>query len=122
MRPFVSNGRAWRVVTVHPGDPRLIDREGKRTVGTTDPLTSTVHIAATLTPPMLDRVLLHEVAHAVTMSHGILPRLGDMVEDGDSIGVEEWAAQLVENHGIEAAVLASESLGRPLCIGGYCND
>lgn len=122
MRPFVSNGVAWRVVGVAPGDPRLVDREGRLTVGTTDPLTSTVHISSALTPPMLDRVLLHEVAHAVTISHGTLPQLGGMVRFGDVVGVEEWAAQLVENHGIEAAVLASESLGRPICVRGFCHD
>lgn len=122
MRPFAVNGEAWRVVGVEPGDPRLVDREGKRTVGTADPTTRTVHISSDLVPPMLDKVLLHEVAHAITMSHGLLGALHGYMESGDWVGVEEWGAQLVENHGIEAAAIASEVLGRPLCIGGYCND
>lgn len=122
MRPFVSNGRAWRVVTVGPDDPRLVDREGILTVGTTDPATGTIHISSELSAPALDRVLLHEVAHAVTLSHGLLGELHAIVPHSGWVRAEEWAAQLVENHGIEAVVLASESIGRPLCIGGYCND
>lgn len=122
MRPFAVNGEAWRVVWVEPGDPRLIDREGKRTVGTADPEARTVHLSNRLRPPELDRVLLHEVAHAITMSWGLLPALGGMVERGDRIGAEEWAAQLVENHGIEAAAIASEVLGRPICVRGFCHD
>lgn len=119
---FAVNGKAWRVAWVTPGDPRLIDREGKRTVGTADPVTRTVHISNELKPPELDRVLLHEVAHAITMSWGLLPAFGELVQSGDRIGAEEWAAQLVENHGIEAAAIASEILGRPICVRGYCHD
>lgn len=122
MRPFAVNGQAWRVVWVGPGDPRLIDREGKRTVGTANPATRTIHLSDRLRPPELDRVLLHEVAHAITMSHGLLGTLHGYLVQGDGVGVEEWAAQLVENHGIEAATLASEVLGRPICVRGYCHD
>lgn len=122
MRPFVVNGMAWRVIRVSPGDPRLIDREGRRAVGTADPLTRTVHISDSLGPPLLDRVVLHEVSHAITMEYGLLSALSDMVRSGDGIGIEEWAAQLVEAHGIEAAEKASEVLGRPVCIGGWCHD
>lgn len=106
---------------MNAGDPRLIDREGKRTVGTTDPLTRTIHISSKLTPPILDKVLLHEVSHAIAISNGLLPSFGRMVSEGDRIGAEEWAAQLMENHAIEAAALASESLGRPVCVRGYCD-
>ena len=120
MRPIVSNGIKWRVVRVAPGDPRLIDREGKRTVGTTDPKTATVHISSALVPPMLDRVLLHERAHVVTISHGWLGPMHSEVPERFWIGVEEWAAQVIEGHALEAAVLASESLGRPICVGGSC--
>ena len=122
MRPFAVNGEAWRVVWVAPGDPRLIDREGRRTVGTADPKTRTVHLSNRLMPPELDRVLLHEVAHAITMSWGLRPELDGMVGNSDKIGAEEWAAQLVENHGIEAAAIASEILRRPICVRGWCND
>jgi hypothetical protein len=35
-------------------------------------------------------------------------------------GLEEWAAQLVENHAIEAIQAAMEVLGRPVCVRGRC--
>lgn len=122
MRPVVINGEIWRVVWVAPGDPRLVDREGKRTVGTTSHATKTIHLSSELAPPVLDRVLLHEVAHAVTMSYNHLGGLDGMVRSGDRIGVEEWAAQLVENHAIEAVAISSEILGRPICVRGLCSD
>lgn len=121
MFPIAINGELWRVIRVSAGDPRLVDREGKRTIGTTDPLSRTIHISEELTPPSLDRVLMHEIAHAITISNGLLDSLGYMVESGDRIGVEEWAAQLIENHAIEASALASESLGRPVCVRGRCD-
>lgn len=122
MRPISINGIVWGVIRVKSGDPRLVDREGRSTVGTTDQLTRTICISDALRPPMLDRVLLHEVSHAVAMSYGHLANLGEMVASGDYIGVEEWAAQLTENHAIESVVLASESLERPLCVRGWCSD
>lgn len=122
MRPFVANGEAWGVVSVDPGDPRLVDRQGRLTVGTADPATKTVFISTALAPPLLDRVMLHEVAHAVAISYGLLEPLHSMIADESHVGVEEWAASMMESHGIEAAVLASESLGRPLCVRGYCVD
>lgn len=122
MRPLVINGIFWRVVRVPPGDPRLVDRTGTHTVATTDPLTRTVHLSSALVPPLLDRVLLHEVAHAVAMSYGLLETLHGFLPYRYWVPVEEWAAQTVEGYGVESAVLASESIGRPICVRGYCHD
>lgn len=122
MRPIRIGEDVWRVVGVDAGDPRLVDREGKRTVGTADPTTRTIHLSLELVPPHLDKVLLHETAHAVTISHGLLESLHAIIPERYWVPVEEWAVQLVENHAIEATVLASESIGRPLCIGGWCSD
>lgn len=116
------NGQTWRVVRVPAGDPRLTDRTGTERLATTDPRSMTVAISEELTPPMLDKVLLHEVAHAVTVSWALLPRLHDEAMRNDLMGLEEWAAQLVENHSMEAIRAASESLGRPLCVMELCVD
>jgi hypothetical protein len=64
--------------------------------------------------------MLHEVAHAITMSYGLLDSVHDFVPEPYWVPVEEWAAQLLGKHGVEATVLASESLGRPLCVNGFC--
>lgn len=121
MLPFVVNGECWRVVRVDPDNPRLIDRTRTRTIATTDPVTRTVNISTTVNPPLLDRVMLHEVAHAITISHGLLDILKIAIPERLRVFVEEWAVQLVENYGIEAATLASTSLGRPICVRGWCH-
>lgn len=122
MRPFVINGDVWGVARVPAGDPRLIDRTDTPRLAVTDPSERMVYIREDLRPPLLDRVVLHEVAHAVTVSWGLLPRVRSDTLRGDVIGVEEWAAQLVENHAMEAVQAASEALGRPICVRGLCVD
>ena len=122
MRPFTVNGETWRVVRVPAGDPRLTDRTGTERLAVTDPSDRTVYVNRRLVPPLLDRVMLHEVAHAITVSWGLLPRLRSDARRGDMTSVEEWAAQLVENHSMEAVQAASEALGRPVCVRGICSD
>lgn len=102
------------------GNPLLIDRTGEFKYATTDPLTRTIRISSDVEPPLLDKVVLHEIAHAITISHGLLGPLRDSIPDSMWVHVEEWSASLMERHAIEAAILASQALGRPLCIGGYC--
>lgn len=119
---FVINGEVWGVLRVHAGDPRLTDRTGTERLATCDPSTRTVYLREDLTPPLLDRVLLHEVAHAVTVSWGLLPHLRAEVPASSWVPVEEWAAQLVEGHAIEAVHAASSVLGRPVCVRGFCSD
>ena len=122
MRPFVINGELWGVARLRSGDPLLVDRTGIPRLAVTDPESRMVYIREDLRPPLLDRVMLHEVAHAVTVSWGLLPRVREDTLRGDIIGVEEWAAQLVENHAMEAVQAASEALGRPICVRGLCGD
>ena len=120
MRPVVIGGDVWGVLEAEPGDPALTDRTGRERLATTDPATRTVHVVRGLRPPLLDRVVLHEMAHAVTVSHGLLGALRKMVPGGSRVAVEEWAAGLVEGYGLEAAAMASEALGRPVCVDGRC--
>ena len=120
MEPFVVNGDVWRVAWAAPGDPSLMDRTGHLRLATADPAAKVIRISTDVTPPLLDKVLLHEVAHAITISHGLLDALRTVLPEDLWVFVEEWSAQLVENHSIEAALAAAESLGRPLCIRGYC--
>ena len=120
MSPFVVNGELWGVVRVPTGDPRLVDRTGRPKLATTDANEGVVYVRDDVRPPLLDKVVLHEVAHAVTVSWGLLPEVRQDVTRGDLVGVEEWAAQLIENHSIEAIDAASLALGRPVCVRGLC--
>ena len=122
MYPFVINGDLWRVARVPAGDPSLIDRTGGAKLAVTDSLDRTIYVRDDLLPPLLDRVMLHEVAHAITVSWGLLPEVRFGVVRGDIIDVEEWAAQLVENHAMEAVQAARRALGRPICVRGLCSD
>lgn len=122
MRPFVINGELWGVARVPAGDPRLIDRTNTARLAVTDASSRMVYVRSDLTPPLLDRVMLHEVAHAVTVSWGLLPDLVRMVAACDRVGAEEWSAQLVENHAMEAVQAARRALGRPICVRGLCSD
>ena len=122
MTPLVVNGQLWRVVRVPAGDPRLVDRTGQPKLATTDPSGRVVSIRADLEPPLLDRVALHEVAHVVASAHGMLPMLHAAIPEESRVPVEEWAAKVMELHGIEAVKLAAEVLGRPVCVRGLCGD
>ena len=122
MYPFVINGDVWRVIRVPAGDPSLIDRTETPRLAVTDASDLTVYVRDDLVPPLLDRVMLHEVAHAITVSWGLLPDVRSGVMRGDIIDVEEWAAQLVENHAMEAVQATRRALGRPVCVRGLCSD
>ena len=122
MKPFTVNGDVWRVARVEPGNPFLIDKTGEYRLATTDPETREVYILETLEPPLLDKVLLHEVAHAVAVSYDLIGSLKEIAPEESWDAIEEWAVQMVENYGIEASEAASESLGRPICISGYCHS
>jgi len=103
-------------------DPSLIDRTDTPRLAVTDARDRTIYVVDTLRPPLLDRVMLHEVAHAITVSWGLLPEVRSGTLRGDTIGVEEWAAQLIENHAMEAVQAARRALGRPICVRGLCSD
>lgn len=120
MKSVLINGELWQINRVSPGSPLLFDRTGNLRVATTDASTRSIYLSNKLVPPMLDRVLLHEITHAITISYNLLPPLRTQIPETLWVMVEEWSAELVERHGIEAVILASETLGRPLCIMGYC--
>lgn len=119
---IVINGDVWRVTRVPAGDPRLIDRTCNYRLATTDSNTMSIYISDAVKPPLLDKVMLHEVSHAVTISYKMLDGLRAILPPYLWVDVEEWAAKLVEDHALEASRAASDALGRPVCIGGICFD
>jgi len=110
----------WRIVRVKPSDPSLIDRTHTLRLATTDPENRTIYVSDDIYPPLLDQVLLHEVAHAFTFSYNILDYLHEIIPKQSWIAAEELIAQIVENFSVEASIILAESLARPLCIRGYC--
>lgn len=120
MRPFVANNHVWRVVRVAPDDPQLDDYSGKHRIATADPVLHMIYISESVTPPLLDRVILHEVSHAMTNSYGFVDELCEIMPGEHAMLADELIAQSIERYSIEATIAASEILGRPLCIRGYC--
>ena len=94
---------------VPPDSPALIDWTGQRRLATTDYDHESIRVSLCLIPPLLDQVLLHEVAHAVIWPNE-LPRQ-----------IDELVAQEIEHHAIEAIKITSEILGRPVCVNGLCS-
>lgn len=122
MVPFITNGEMWRVARVASGDPRLVDRTGIERLATTDPRTMTIYVSEAVKPPLLDKVVMHEVSHAVAYSNGLISRLRAFLPVSYQIGVEEWAASMMENYAMEVSDISSKVLGRRVCVRGFCND
>lgn len=120
MAPLVIGGRTWRVVRVPPGDPLLVDRTGRHTIATTDPVSRTIRISESVIPPMLDMVYLHEAAHAMMEEAGVTDLLSAMHDPQQAVAVEELLAWFLEAHAIEVIDAVSRSLGREVCVSGLC--
>ena len=120
MKPFWIKDDLWHIYEVDHWNPNLVDRLGHRCLGTTDSDAKVIYLSDGLQPPMLDKVLMHEIAHAMTVSYGLLDVLHSFVAEESWIFVEEWAANFVENYGLKVSNIASQLLERPVCVDGDC--
>ena len=121
MKPILVNGQLWKIEPTSPGSFDLVDRTGLTRLATTDPSSKTIYVSESITPPLLDNVIIHEIAHAITVSYGLLDYLRERIPRGSWVSAEEWAANLMEHHAIEAAELAGMALGRRVCVSGFCH-
>ena len=119
MQPLVIGDHVWGVIRVSPGDPLLVDRTGTRRVATTDPANRVIRISEEVMPPLYDRVLLHEAAHATMVEHGVTDLLSQL-PTAWRIATEELLAWFLETHGLEVVDAVSASLGRGVCVDGIC--
>ena len=110
----------WRVVRVSPGDPFLVDRTGSRRIATADVSTKTIRISDDVMPPLLDKVLLHEVAHAAIDGSPAADILQGVPDDLQRILAEELLAWFMETHAVEVIDATSSLLGRRVCVDGLC--
>lgn len=120
MRPVLINGDLWVIHKVSLASPLLIDRTGSLKIAVADGAAKEIYISETVVPSLLDAVVLHEIAHAITMSYGLLPYLRQGVPEDAWVRMEENAVGMMEQFGIEALALASSVLGRSVCINGLC--
>ena len=120
MRPLVIGGHVWGVDRVSPGNPFLMDRTGTRRIATTDPVSKVIRISDAVMPPLYDKVLLHEAAHAAMVESGLTDLLTAATEDRGQVFMEELLAWFMEEHGIKIIQAVINSLGRPICINDTC--
>lgn len=99
------------VVKVHPYSSMLIDREGRHTVATTDPRDLCVYLSEELKGEFLVRVLIHELAHCVMFSYGLLDKIHDFVPMRRWIDAEEWVCNFIADYGIKIFKTAYKILG-----------
>lgn len=111
LREFVMNGDLWHVRFASPNDPILVDRTNALTVAVTDPETMTIYLANNLYGSFLQRVLIHELGHAVMYSYNLVSEIHRMCKKRYWISMEEFCANLIANYGGEVFGIAYSVLG-----------
>lgn len=99
MRRFRMNGILWRIVFVDPESSMLIDRTGRKTVATTDPITNCVYLADNLHGNFLKKVIIHELGHCAMISYDLIDDIHSMVDEDHWIDVEEWICNFISDYG-----------------------
>lgn len=99
MDSFVMGGDLWHVIFISPNDVNLIDRTGRYTVATTDPVTQTVYLSEELSGDFLVRVLIHELGHCALLSFNLLDEIHKVVLPMYWIEAEEWICNLLADYG-----------------------
>lgn len=104
------NGVPWHVQRVGRDSPALLDRTGRRALATTDPRSRLICVADGLSPDRLAHVMAHEVTHACMVSYGMLDEVREFSRD--HVMAEEWACNLVADHGAEIAAATAAAVKR----------
>lgn len=99
MNGFFLNNVYWRVIFVNPDSRYLVDRTGRLTYGTTDPINHTVYISNEITDGFLARVIIHEIGHCAIISFGLLRDIHRMVKPEHWIEAEEWVCNFIADYG-----------------------
>lgn len=111
MRSFVMNGIFWRVETVDPDSPYLIDRTNQYKLATTDPNIYCVYLSSKLYGSQLETVLIHELGHCVMISYDLLGIIHDMVRPEYWIDMEEWVCNFIADYGLSIFKTAKDVIG-----------
>lgn len=74
-------------------------------------MTRTIYISDRLEGTMLSRVLLHELAHAVMVSYGLLDDIHSLVRPEHWVEAEEWVCNFMANYATVIFNAAYEILG-----------
>lgn len=95
---FTINGIIWHIVFVNARSEFLRREDGTMTIGMTDGNTNTIYIADILKGRLFEKVLAHELVHAIMFSYDI--RVDEELE--------ETIAQWVSNYGREVVYILDD--------------
>lgn len=105
------NGYLWRICYVNPNSRMLIDRSGRLTLGTTDPVSRIVYLSDHLYGDQLVKVLIHELGHCALISFGLVNEIHKMTKRDYWIYAEEWVCNIIANYGMLIFSIAKDILG-----------
>lgn len=108
---FYMNGFHWNVRWANPTDPILVDRTNVLTCAVTDPDTMTIYLSNKLRGEFLTRVVLHELSHAMMISHGYLEQIHRYCKKRYWIEMEELIANLIADRAYEIFQRAYDIVG-----------
>lgn len=92
---FIVNKKLWKVRLVPPGHPMLRRADGSVSIGSCNNYNRTIYIDWTLQGELFEKVLCHEITHAVIFSYQIkIP-----------YEQEELFANVMANYGQEILVI-----------------
>lgn len=102
------NGIHWVLEYVNPFNPFLIDRTGRLTLATTDPITKRVYVSNGLRGSMLRKVVMHELAHCALVSYDLLDDLHRIVRPGCLLEAEERLCNFIAEYGLKIIRISSD--------------
>lgn len=101
MKSFYMNGDLWHVKIVGPYSPKLVDRTGKLTVATTDPVTFCVYLSDRLSGDFFNTVLIHELGHCAMISFNLIDYIRFHVPQKYWIDMEEFMCNFIADYGLK---------------------
>lgn len=111
MDSFYMNGDLWHVKIVRPDSPRLVDRTGKLTVATTDPVSMCVYLSNQLYGQFFNTVLVHELGHCAMISFNLIDYIHSHVPQEYWVDMEEFMCNFIADYGLKIFNTAYELFG-----------
>lgn len=108
---FVMNGYLWKIRFVNEDDQVLMERTGRKTIATTDPIELTINLSDRLTGDELMTVFLHELGHAAMVSYHLIPKIHEMTKREYWIDMEEFICNFLADFGFKIFTTAFDKLG-----------
>lgn len=105
------NGDLWRVKIVDPYSPELVERTGKLTVATTDPVHYCVYLSSSLQEPFFTTVLIHELGHCTMISFDLIDYIHERVPPEYWVDMEEFMCNFIADYGMKIFQTAYDLFG-----------